>query len=129
MTTRHFLDAAVTEFEIEIDEDGDLYAHDGLEFPVWIEALPDSNLIAFMNYQWPEKTVGVDWLARVNTMNKKMVAVQFHWSDQVVWGKYWMSYDGGLNARQFIKMVRRFNARGDFELVAQEQGIFTRRIL
>jgi hypothetical protein len=41
-------------------------------------------------------------------MNTSIIGVQFHWHEKAVWGQFWLSYDGGLNVRQFIKLLRRF---------------------
>ena len=40
-------------------------------------------------------------------MNEK-VALQFAYRRGAVWGSYWITHDGGLNVRQFIKMLRIF---------------------
>ena len=48
------------------------------------------------------------WLARVNDMNEKIAVAQFVYRRDAVWGSYWITYDGGLNVRQFIKMLRNF---------------------
>jgi Putative bacterial sensory transduction regulator len=108
------LEAAVIEFKI--DGDGDLYATDGLEFPTWIQLIEDKKLIIFFTYIRTDDAEETDTQARareddlawVNTMNKKILAVQFYWDEPAVWGQYAMTYDGGLNVRQFIKMLRRF---------------------
>ncbi len=105
-----FLEAAVIDFSI--DDDGDLYASDGLEFPAWIRVLSSKKLIMFFTYIEPDndKDEGEseDWVARVNRMNTSIIAAQFHWHEKAVWGRFWLSYDGGLNVRQFIKLLRRF---------------------
>ena len=111
------LEAAVIDYVI--DKDGDLYASDGLEFPAWIEVTKEHKLITFMTYIRPDVVEGRDWLKRVNDMNRTIVGVQFHWGEEgVVGGSNWMSYDGGLNVRQFVKMLRRFAGgfRGGFKL-------------
>ncbi len=101
------LEAAVIDFKI--DTDGDLYASDGLEFPAWIQVTKEQKLITFFTYFKPQVVEEQDWLKWINDMNRTIVSVQFHWDEKgVVGGAHWMSYDGGLNVRQFIKMLRRF---------------------
>lgn len=102
-----FLDAAV--IDAEIDEDGDIYASDGLVIPCWIDVLNEKKMISFFTYFTPESIEGQDWFELLNNMNKTIVFVQFSWNGKAVWGQYWMSYDGGLNVRQFIKMLRNFS--------------------
>ena len=36
----------------------------------------------------------------------------------MLWGRYWLTYDGGLNVRHFIKMLRRFS--GAFRTAVEE---------
>lgn len=103
------LESAVIDFIV--DSDGDLYATDGLEFPAWIEVSKQKKLITFMTHMKISSVENRDWLKRVNEMNRTFVGVQFHWDDQgVVGGSNWMSFDGGLNVRQFVKMLRRFTS-------------------
>jgi hypothetical protein len=101
-----FLDAAFIDYTI--DDDGDLYAKDGLEFPAWIDIDQDKKMIMFLTCISADEKVATDLMARVNEMNTSYVAVQFHLRGEVIWGHYWLSYDGGINVRQFIKMLRRF---------------------
>lgn len=100
-----FLDAAVIDYKI--DEDGDIYAHDGLEFPAWIEVIPDSKLLKFTTFA-DMSGEGSGLITQVNDMNSRIIGVQYYVSDERVWGAFWMTYDGGLNVRQFIKQLRRF---------------------
>ncbi len=34
---------------------------------------------------------------------------QFSYFKNAIWGAYWMTYAGGLNVRQFVKMLRHFS--------------------
>lgn len=106
------LEAAVLDYEI--DDDGDLYVKDGLEFPTWVQLIEDKKLVEFFTCFASTGSEGghvtnSDWMVQVNEMNITNVGVQFYLSGKTVWGHYWMSYDGGFNVRQFIKMLRRFS--------------------
>jgi hypothetical protein len=93
-----------------MDRDGDLYVTDGLDFPSWVRLPEDEKLIIFVTYQKIDDPDEEDWLARMNEVNHKTPLVQFHWCGNAIFGHYAMSYEGGLNGRQFIKMLRRFSS-------------------
>ena len=120
-----FLDAAV--IDSEIDEDGDIYVSDGLSFPCWIDVLKEKKMISFFTYYAPESLEGQDWFEVLNDMNTNVVVVQFSWNGKAVWGQYWMSYDGGLNVRQFIKMLRNFS--GAFRAGIEIEGNREKKII
>lgn len=101
------LEAAVIEYKI--DPDGDIYASDGLDFPVWITIAEDKKLIAFFTFYDPEGTGVGNALSAVNDINQSIVLVQFSWQANKLWGHYWMTYDGGIDVKHFIKMLRRFS--------------------
>ena len=97
-------------FDVKRDRDGDLYVTDGLEFPSWVRLPEDEKLIIFVTYQKFDDPDEEDWSARMNEVNHKTPLVQFHWCGNAIFGHYAMSYEGGLNGRQFIKMLRRFSS-------------------
>ena len=100
------LDAA--SIDHEIDDDGDIYVTDGVDFPLWIGVLSDRKLVVLFTYCSVDAKPAATWLARVNDMNEKIAVPQFVYRRGAVWGSYWITYDGGLNVRQFIKMLRNF---------------------
>jgi len=91
----------------EFDEDGDIYVTEGLDIPAWIHVDHDKKRIVFVTYLKVEPG-DANWLERVNEMNATIAVPQFSYRRDAVWGTYWVSYDGGLNVRQFIKMLRTF---------------------
>jgi len=101
------LEAAVIDHRV--DPDGDIYASEGLEFPAWISIAPDKKLISFFTFYDPEDPHQQDLERRANDLNHTIVVVQFCWKSDRLWGHYWMTYDGGIDAKQFIKMLRRFS--------------------
>jgi len=101
------LEAAVIEYKI--DSDGDLYASDGLDFPVWITIAEDKKLIAFFTFFDAENTLPEDVLHTINDINQTVVLVQFSWHAGRLWGHYWMTYDGSIDVKHFVKMLRRFS--------------------
>lgn len=101
--------------ENEIDDDGDIYATDGLEFPVWISVDADRKFLSFMTYVSPDEHrswAADDMLSAVNDLKATYTYVQFHWrkAKNRVCGNYFMTFDGGLDPRQFIKMLRHFSS-------------------
>jgi hypothetical protein len=102
----------------EIDN-GDLYiSDDGVEYPFWVAVAEEPKLVEFFTYFTPEKPAPVDWLKRVNDLNGTIRVPQFSFQRDAVWGRYWMTYEGGLSVRHFIKMVRRFS--GAFRVAVNE---------
>jgi hypothetical protein len=97
-------------FDVKMDRDGDLYVTDGLEFPSWVRRLEDEKLLIFVTYQKFDDPDEEDWPARMNEINHRTPLVQFHWCGNAIFGHYAMSYEGGLNGRQFIKVLRRFSS-------------------
>ena len=101
------LDAAVIDHEI--DDDGHIYVTDGIEFPLWIELLENRKLVNLFTYWSVDDERDANWVARVNDMNSKIMLPQFSYCRGSVWGGYWMTFEGGLNVRQFVKMLRFFS--------------------
>jgi hypothetical protein len=99
--------------ENEIQDNGDIYAHDGVNPPLWIKVDSRRKLICFTTYYPPDELetslpVG-KILTIINSINTKLVLVQFYWHRDELWGAYWMTYDKRLDARHFLKMLRRYS--------------------
>ncbi len=101
------LDAAFIDHEI--DDDGHMYVNDGVEFPLWIEVLDKRELLSFFTHWSVRDQPEADWLSRVNELNSSIMLPQFSYCRNSIWGAYWMTYAGGLNVRQFVKMLRNFS--------------------
>ena len=113
------LDAAFIDHEI--DEDGHIYVTDGIEFPLWIELLQNRKLVnLFTNWSVDDER-DANWFARVNDMNSKIMLPQFSYCKGSVWGGYWMTFEGGLNVRQFVKMLRFFSGAFAAGLLKHEE--------
>ena len=39
-------------------------------------------------------------------MNETLIVTRFYRMDDAIWGDYSMSFEGGLNVRHFVKMLR-----------------------
>lgn len=98
------LDRAVIGFEI--DDEGDIYVNDGLEFPFWISIDTGSKLVRF--YTWWQEDNGS--LHDVNELNRTYKAVQFCLQEGKISGSYYFTYKYGLDSRHFIIMARQFSA-------------------
>jgi len=101
------LEAAFIEYEV--DDDGQIYVSDGIEFPLWIDVLGKRELLCFFTYWSVERQPEANWLARVNELNSTIMLPQFSYCRNSIGGAYWMPYSGGLSVRQFIKMLRSFS--------------------
>lgn len=97
-----------------VDEDGHLYATDGLDFPAWVEIDGDRKLICFFTYfAFDEEAaeIAADNAASiVNDLNASIILAQFNWKRDRLWGHYWMTFDTRIDARHFIKMLRAFSS-------------------
>lgn len=101
--------------EHKIDDDGHIFATDGVECPLWIDIDSERKLLCFFTHyplpdHWERKVQVKDLLEAVNTVNGKHILVQFYWNADKVFGTYWMTYDERLDPRHFIKMLRRFSS-------------------
>lgn len=93
--------------DVRLDEDGDLYIFEGLEFPIWVSLDTPNKFVRLVTaMKLKERTADV--LAAVNDMNANIVMPQFCHRADGVWGTYWLPYAEGLSARQFIKAARFF---------------------
>jgi hypothetical protein len=43
-------------------------------------------------------------------MNETVILTRFYRSGESIWGDYSMSFEGGLNVRQFVKILRAFSS-------------------
>lgn len=102
------LTAAV--IESSVDDDGDLYVTEGLEYPAWIRIRPHGKFVGFFSYFKPDKSGERNWYEVINEMNSELLLVQFYWEENSLCGDYVMRYDGGLNGRQLIKSLRDFSS-------------------
>lgn len=92
----------------EIDGDGDVYVSSGLDFPVWISVDTSRKYVNIFTCIGI-RDVGVEAAAAAaNDLNKRLFLVKFHTDAQALWGNAWISYDGGLSVRQFVRTLRRF---------------------
>ena len=96
-------------FEAELDEDGDLYVRDGLEFPIWIRVAHEDKLLQLFTYAASENAKPEPTLELVNLMNRTIKLPQFHLDGKFVYGAFWITYDAGLAIRPFVKLLRRFS--------------------
>jgi hypothetical protein len=101
-TLKAAFEAAV--IECEVDDDGDLYLSDGIEFPVWLSIGRNSRLIHFHTF-FPDVTTDPD---RVNALNYKYRTAQFAYANDRLVANYRMTYRFGADTRQIIWMARDF---------------------
>ena len=92
-----------------IDEDGDIYVTDGVDFPLWVQIDTDRKLLELCTCYSVDDQQAANWVNRVNDMNREIMVSQFCYRCDAVWGSYWMTYVGGLSVRQFVKMLRAFS--------------------
>lgn len=96
-------------FEATVDSDGDVYVSDGLEFPVWVKVLTDERMLQIFTHASAEDGQDAPTFAIVNEMNSRIVLPQFCLLDDKVFGTYWVTYDGGLPIKPFVRVLRRFS--------------------
>lgn len=100
------------------EQDGDLYVMDAVAFPLWLTVDHDNKLILMFMYIEPGNEVKFAWLNKINTLNADIILPQFSYGDGCLRGRYWLTYDGGLNVRHLVKMLRRF--AGAFRAAVEE---------
>lgn len=85
-----------------------IYVNDGLDGICSLVLYEESKLIQFeRQVEWKGDVIGA--LRKINEVNRDIIMVRFflHGND-VIAADHFMSYDGGLHVRQFIKQLRRF---------------------
>ncbi len=108
---KSILDGAA--IEGKIDDDGDLYVTEGVDFPFWVILVPDLNFIMFKTH-WSVKADATDEdvLSLINHANSKIVLPQFFMVPgedvRVIQGIYYLPYEYGIDSRLIIKIARRF---------------------
>lgn len=103
-----------------LEDDGDIYVTDVVAFPLWINLDQQSKLLMMVTHFKPDREPSFNWLEKVNELNANIVLPQFCYREGGLWGCYWLSYERGLNVRQFIKLMRRFAEA--FRLGAERVG-------
>lgn len=99
---------AAAVIDTELDSNGVLEATEGLPHRVWI-CFDDHKLLSFQSeMSFPEELAQGVTLEAINDLNGSCMLVQFYWEGPNLRGFYNMSYDGGLDPRQFVKMLRHF---------------------
>jgi hypothetical protein len=96
------LDNAVIDYEV--DDDGDLYIKDGVQFPFWIVVDAKSQHIRFYTY-WESDGASVEL---INRFNKQFRVVQFYLDGRAIKACYYMTFRFGLDCRQMVVMLRQF---------------------
>jgi hypothetical protein len=81
--------------EHTIGDAGDIYVTHGVAFPLWIAVHHDLKLILMFTYIEHAADETVDWLDKINTLNASVILPQFSYYEGRVWGRYWLTYDGG----------------------------------
>jgi hypothetical protein len=95
---------------IECEREHDrLHVVDGLEDPCFVSIDHDRKFVLFISnieHKGPKPRV----IEKTNELNGDLIMVRFRCDEDrdTVWAEYFMTYDGGLNVRQFVKLLRRF---------------------
>lgn len=95
-----------------IDENGNIYATEGLDFPIWVSIDTERKFLCLFTYLEPAELADFPLdvvLPVVNALNQNHIVAQYHWDDGKIIAHFWMTFDSGLNPRQFVKMLRRFS--------------------
>ena len=111
-TLRSLFDTAA--IECEMDGDGDLYVHDGIDFPFWIRIDADQKMLVFITYLTPKPGQSfAEVAAWANRANANVVLAQFYASEAEdgggrLSGTYFLPYAYGIDGRLIVRMARRF---------------------
>ena len=102
------LDAAVIDYEL--DDEGHIYANEGLESPVVVSLEHNKKLISFAASAEMDVASSISVFSRCNEANSSIWLVQFCWMPPALWGFYSLPYDGGVDVKHVVKTLRRFAA-------------------
>ena len=115
----YILSATYTDHLVE--DEGDIYISDGVAFPLWLRVDVEAKLIVMFTYIEAESDAPASWLSKVNELNASIILPQFWYRDGCLWGRDWLTYDGGLSTRHLIKMLKRF--AGAFRTAVEDVGL------
>src|SRR5262245_13840638 len=76
--------------------------------PLWVHLQPEHKLIGLVTYHDTADVEASVGAAAANRLNGTLILVQFHYREGRLWAHSWLSYAQGLNARDFVRMVRLF---------------------
>lgn len=102
------LDAAVLDYEL--DNEGLIYANEGLESPVVVSLEHNKKLISFAASAEMDVASSISVLSRCNQANSSIWLVRFCWMPPELWGFYSLPYDGCVDVKHVVKTLRRFAA-------------------
>lgn len=103
-TIRTALAAAL--IEGEIDDDGDLYLTDGLDFPLWVLIDRSSKLICLHTFLSTSDAKVDD----INQLNRRFKVAQFAIVEGKVIANYQLTFRYGVDGRHLITMARTFGS-------------------
>ena len=95
--------------DCEIDEDGDLMIHDESS-ELWVTVDDRLKFLLFFTYASLETVGEEEGIARANELNRSFILTRFSFGNGKLNADFAMSYCGGINVTQFIKVLRRFSA-------------------
>jgi hypothetical protein len=96
------LESAVIDYDV--DDDGDIYIKDGVQFPFWIWADTKTLHVRFYTF-WESDGASIEL---TNGFNKRFRVVQFYLEGRVIKACYDMTFRYGLDCRQLVVMLRQF---------------------
>jgi T3SS (YopN, CesT) and YbjN peptide-binding chaperone 1 len=104
---KEVLDAAM--IDNEIDDDGDLAINDE-PAAIWVSLVESTKFILLHTFVATEHVGREEGIARANALNQKLILNRFSFGNERLAADFWIFYGDGINARQFVKNVRRFSA-------------------
>ena len=100
-------------YKTHIDEDGDVYVMDGLDFPIWVSVDEGRKLIRFFTFARRDAEDGPPFTeASANYLNANVTLPSFYVEAsraERLCANYFLSYEDGLIDSQFIGLMRRFS--------------------
>jgi hypothetical protein len=110
-------------FTARIDQDGDLYITNGLDFPIWVTVERDPKMLRYFTYVRPGEQPLTE--AASNFLNATVLIPSFHIrNDQKdrFHAKYVLPYDGGVMDAHVVSAARAF--AGSCVYAAQSLGSY-----
>jgi hypothetical protein len=91
-----------------IDEDGDVYITDGLDFPIWVSVDADQRLIRFFTFMHKDLDGRPFTAAAANHANATVVLPTFYIGCDRLCSHYVMTFADGVIDTHVITAARRF---------------------
>ena len=112
-------------FGYKVDDDGDIYVTDGVEYPIWISLIQDYSalrIFTFANFCDEKNLDELSALRLANEINRVYLPNSVSVRDGKLWSTYVELLDCGISKGKFVTLLRRCSSSFAAAVRAQGRG-------